>query len=149
MRLLLNQLRNASTEENVDVTETIRSMSEAFSQQSGPEGGSLLNITLNLSHGVMIPKYIADEVLWVIREALQNIIKHSQSRVAEIEMKNDDGLQIIISDSGVGFDVKNVLYGHYGLQGMRERILKLGGEFMIEAQQGTVIKFSIPIPRQI
>jgi signal transduction histidine kinase len=147
MRLLLNQLRNVSVEENVDVTESIRNMCEAFSQRRGPEGGSLLNINLNLSQGVVIPKYIADEVVWVIREALQNIIKHSQSRIADIEIKKEESLQIMISDDGVGFDVKNVLHGHYGLQGMRERVLKLGGEFTIESQQGTVIKFSIPIPR--
>ncbi len=151
MRLLLNQLRNASAEENIDVTESIRNMCEAFSQRSGPEGGSLLNVNLNLMQGVAIPKYIADEVVWVIREALQNVVKHSQSRAATIEMKKANHLQFMISDEGKGFDVKNILHGHYGLQGMRERILKLGGEFIIESQQGTgtVVQFSIPIPRQI
>lgn len=148
MRLLLAQLRNASVEENVDVAESIRNISEAFSQRSGPEGGALLNVKLNLSGGVVIPKYIADEIVWVIREALQNIVKHSQSRIAKIEMKKEDALQIVISDDGIGFDAKQVLHGHYGLQGMRERILKLGGDFLLETQQGTVIKFSIPIPRQ-
>lgn len=149
MRLLLNQLRNVSTDENIDVTESIQNMCEAFSQQSGPEGGPLLNIKLNLMRRVILPKHLADEVVWVIREATQNIIKHSQSRLAKIEMKKEDDLQIMISDDGVGFDVKNVLPGRYGLQGMRERVLKLGGEFTIESQQGTVIKFSIPIPRRI
>lgn len=147
MRLQLNELRNVSVKENAELAESIRNMSEAFSHQSGPEGGALLNLTLTLQHGVIIPKYIADEIVWVMREALQNIVKHSKSRTAKIEMSLTDVIQINISDAGIGFDVKKILPGHYGLQGMRERILKLGGEFIIESHNGTLIKFSVPTAR--
>ncbi len=146
MRLLLDQLRNAAVEENVNLTEAVRGACEAFAQRSGPEGGPLLSITLEMSKGVIIPKSIADEVLWVMRESLQNIVKHSGSREATVTIEKDAFLRGMIRDFGNEFDVNNLPAGHYGLRGMRERILALGGELNIGFDEGTIISFRLPLP---
>ena len=146
MRLLLNQLRNASAEENVDLTEAIQGACEAFAQRSGPEGGPLLSITLEMPKGVILQKSIADEALWVIREALQNIVKHSGSRDATVTVQKDTMLRGTIRDFGKGFDVNDLPAGHYGLRGMRERVLALGGELKIEFKEGTTVSFALPLP---
>ena len=56
----------------------------------------------------------------------------------------------MIKDDGIGFDVESLPAGHYGLRGMRERVLALGGELKIESVigVGTTIHFSLPLPRE-
>ncbi len=149
MRLLLNQLRNDSAGETVNLTEAVQSVCEAFARRSGPEGGALLSVTLDLPERVVIQKNIAEEALWIIRESLQNIVKHSGSRTAQIQVKQDAKLHVSIKDDGDGFDGNSLPSGHYGLRGMRERVLTLGGEFNIVSVigSGTTIHFSLPLPR--
>ncbi len=148
MRLLLDQLRNAEGESNANFAESVRGLCEALSQRSGYEGGQLLSIALEMPNGVILPRQTADEALWILREALQNIIKHSGSRAARVEIKKDARLRVAVRDDGNGFDAGAMPPGHYGLRGMRERVLALGGEFEINSKigVGTVISFALPIP---
>jgi len=149
MRLLLDQLRNANGESNVDFSEAVHELCEVLSRRSGPEGGQLLTILLNIPDEVILPKPIAEETLWTLREALQNVIKHSKSRTATIEVKKDAMLRIMIRDGGTGFDASATLMGHYGLRGMRERVLALGGDFQIDSKigVGTMLSINLPLPR--
>ena len=148
MRLMLAQLREASSEEKVDYAESLRAECEAFSNRSGPEGGSLLSITLEMPQVVIIQKNIASEATWVLREALQNVVRHSGGRNVTVRVSVDSFLQVRVSDDGAGFDVYAVPAGHFGLRGMRERVLALGGELTIDSEigRGTILKYKIPLP---
>ena len=149
MRLLLDQLRNPEGESNVDFAESVRGLCDALSHRSGPEGGQLLSVMLEIPRGVILPKNIADEAMWVLREALQNVIKHSGSRTAKVEIIKDAALYVRICDDGNGFDPTAMPPGHYGLRGMRERVLALGGEFNVKSEigNGTMLLFNLPLPR--
>ena len=151
MRLMLDQLRNSVGEANVDFSESVRSECEAFSHRSGPEGGALLSIELEMPREIILPKQIADEALWVLREALQNVTKHSGGRVARVEVKYDARLHVKIRDDGNGFDPHAIPAGHYGLRGIRERIFALGGELTVESEigKGTMLSFTVPIPESV
>ena len=122
-----------------------------MSRRTGPEGGPLLVVEVKSPAGLEIPFALANEALWVIREALQNIARHSGSRIAQIEVTRDDMLRVIVRDEGAGFDVTAAPAGHYGLRGMRERVLALGGEFKIDSEigRGTILSFSLPLPKEI
>jgi signal transduction histidine kinase len=148
MRLLLDQLRNASVEETVNLTEAIQSQCEALVRKTGPEGGPLLLVEMEIPAGLVIPSSVADAALWVMHEALQNIVKHSGCRTTKIEVTRDTLLRVKIADTGAGFNVTVTPAGHYGLRGMRERVLALGGEFKIESEigRGTILEFSLPLP---
>ena len=149
MRLMLDQLRNAVGEANVNFAESVRGECEAFSRRSGPEGGSLLSIELEMPREIILPKQIADEALWVLREALQNVTKHSGGRTARVEVKCDARLHVKVRDDGNGFDPHAIPAGHYGLRGMRERIFALGGELVVESEigSGTILLFTVPLPK--
>lgn len=149
MRLLLDQLRNAPAEETVHLTEAIQSQCEALAHKTGPEGGPLLLVETDAPAGLVIPSSVADAALWVIREALQNIVKHSGCRAARIGVSRDSSLHVKIEDAGAGFDVTSTPAGHYGLRGMRERVLALGGEFKIDSEigRGTILSFALPLPK--
>ena len=75
----------------------------------------------------------------MIQESLTNIARHAQCSEAEVRISRvmDGGgetLEIVVTDNGQGFDPHAVLES--GLQGMRERICKLGGEFNVDSGAG-------------
>lgn len=149
MRLLLDQLRNPSGEEPVELVEAIRGLCEALARRSGPEGGPLLTVALESPASVTVPSALGAEALWVVREALQNIVRHSGCRTANITVKTDSSLQVTVQDHGQGFDAQSLPAGHYGLRGMRERVLALGGGFEIESEpgRGTMLTISFPLSK--
>ncbi len=149
MRLMLDQLREASGKEKADFAESVRAECEAFSNRSGPEGGALLSVTLEMPQVVIIQKNIVNEAAWVLREALRNVVKHSGGRSVTVRVSVDSFLHVSVNDDGAGFDVHAMPAGHYGLRGMRERVLALGGELVIDSEigRGTILKYQIPLPR--
>ncbi len=67
----------------------------------------------------------------VIQELVNNIIKHSQAQNAEIIFSNSPtGLQIEISDDGIGYD-DNKTTENQGLYSITQRLKSIGGNFKI------------------
>ncbi|WP_291300032.1 sensor histidine kinase [Desulfosporosinus sp. BICA1-9] len=88
-----------------------------------------------------------------LQEGINNVVKHSGSTKANVTITlEDERLEMIINDSGKGFDPQKIadwsLVGnHFGIIGMKERIESLGGEFYITSNidHGVTLKASIPI----
>lgn len=67
----------------------------------------------------------------VIQELVNNIIKHSQAQNAEIIFSdNPDGLQIEITDDGIGYEDADDV-GNQGLYSITQRLKSIGGNFKI------------------
>lgn len=94
-------------------------------------------------------------VFRVIREACQNIIKHANATVIDIDlMYNEKELSIKIKDNGVGFDIQKLncnesQISNFGIANMRERIILLSGKFEIESEKGigTTVYATVPITK--
>jgi len=90
-------------------------------------------------------KQLEEAAYRIAQEALENTIRHSYATEVKLELKGDSkNLYMRIGDNGKGFDVK--LFGNknrFGLKGMRERALAIGGELEIESQpdKGCAIRF--------
>ena len=80
-----------------------------------------------------------------MQEALENVSKHSQARQCAIRFANHDGLEIEITDDGIGLP-PNIAPG-VGLRSMRERSEELGGSCVIESGEngGTRVLACLPI----
>jgi two-component system, NarL family, sensor histidine kinase UhpB len=84
-----------------------------------------------------------------VQEALHNVAKHSQARSVNIHLqKQDQKLMVLIEDDGVGIPSKT--HGRnrgFGLIGMRDRVVALGGTLRIVSSQasGTRIRIMLPI----
>ncbi len=84
---------------------------------------------------------IRRNIFLVIKEALQNIVKHANAtEVVIILAKETEGLALTIHDNGKGIDLDNVRQFSNGLKNMRKRMHDLGLEFSIERKEGTLIK---------
>jgi signal transduction histidine kinase len=67
----------------------------------------------------------------IVQEALTNITKHAQATKVEVSLETKEGrLAIAIRDNGQGFDRAQTASG-FGLRGMEERVLALGGTLSI------------------
>lgn len=83
----------------------------------------------------------------IIQEALNNILKHSQSKEYEIQfIYSNSYLKIIVSDHGVGFDPDSLQSRGYGLLNMGDRINAINGKMKIKSafNEGTLLIFELP-----
>jgi PAS domain S-box-containing protein len=86
----------------------------------------------------------------VLQEALQNVLKHSVSRCAQVLLSGHiDTINLTVKDSGPGFDAHEAVRGPgLGLTSMKERLTAVGGQFSIRSQRGhgTTIHAVAPLP---
>jgi signal transduction histidine kinase len=89
-----------------------------------------------------------EALYWIAREALHNTVKHAQATEVTVRIDSDPLLILEIQDNGTGFDPHMNYPGHLGLQSMRERAERLGGELQIfsTAGAGTSIQVRLPGP---
>ncbi|OGX28240.1 MAG: hypothetical protein A2879_05305 [Omnitrophica WOR_2 bacterium RIFCSPHIGHO2_01_FULL_49_10] len=101
-----------------------------------------------------IPSTKRYSIFRLITEALINIKKHSHAKNVDLNLEYDPdfNLKINIKDDGKGFDVDTERlsaskYGKWGLIGMQQRAVSLGGTFAITSrlQKGTEVSFKIPL----
>jgi signal transduction histidine kinase len=86
----------------------------------------------------------------IVQESLTNIGRHAGPAYVDVQLLHRDGtLQLSVRDDGRGF-VREAQAGakRYGLLGMQERALALGGQLDIRSApgQGTCVSLSIPWP---
>jgi PAS domain S-box-containing protein len=104
-----------------------------------------------LHHDVpeQIPTDVTLCVFRIIQEALRNVVKHSKTPAANVELSGTgDEIDLCISDSGVGFNPEVVRKtGGLGLVSMRERLRLIGGRMVVESEplRGTRIRVRVPL----
>lgn len=88
----------------------------------------------------------------VVREALNNIVKHARATEVHLRAALVDGaLHLCIEDNGVGFDSLESQPEADGLLNMRQRLTDVGGKFRIESRRGsgTIIRIETPLQRSL
>lgn len=84
----------------------------------------------------------------IIQEALTNVLRHAKARHVRISMQHSEGkLMLSITDDGVGFTPADYYSDSFGLVGMKERALAIGGELRVDSapRQGTCISLQVPV----
>ncbi len=104
-----------------------------------------LDMDESLPQVALIPE-VRHNIYLVVREALNNIVKHSKATQACLRFHwKDQTLNIVIEDNGCGFNGAEVASGN-GLLNMRRRLEKIGARFEIDSQPnaGTVCRIWLP-----
>jgi signal transduction histidine kinase len=87
----------------------------------------------------------------VAQEALRNIVRHSGAQSASVTLRpKEGGLQLLVTDDGVGFEPKAGRSAGLGVASMRERVREVGGKFSIcsEPGAGTTVQAWAPLTAQ-
>jgi signal transduction histidine kinase len=83
-----------------------------------------------------------------VQEGLTNVQKHSQATQVDLRIDfNRREASLLLEDNGIGFSNRDrEKDGHYGLNGLEERIDLVGGKIRIQSRKdkGTKIKINIP-----
>jgi len=100
-----------------------------------------------------VPNFVAGNLLLVAQEAIRNALQHADCRAVHVTARFDAAaaaIEVEVQDDGRGFDPEREPgpdRGHFGLQGMRERMERLGGTITIASVpgSGTRVRARVPI----
>jgi len=83
----------------------------------------------------------------ILQEALTNVMRHAQAHTVELTLAVEGKqLRLTISDDGVGFIEAKGRPVSFGLVGMRERVLIMGGQLSLDSQPGEGTTLSVTVP---
>lgn len=141
LRNCLWDLRNQTLEES--------DMNEAIQQTLAPHvGDAKLSIRFNVPRE-RLSDNTTHSILHIIRELASNAVRHGNATEIKIAGAiENDRLLFSVSDNGCGFDPDNrptVADGHFGLQGIQDRVDGFEGEMTIQSSPGKGTKVTISI----
>jgi signal transduction histidine kinase/ligand-binding sensor domain-containing protein len=94
---------------------------------------------------------VSEEVTRIAEEAIRNVVQHANAKSIEAILSYGGAeLRLTIRDDGVGMPQSLLTtgekVGHFGLIGMRERAVRIGGHLEVASREtvGTEITLSIP-----
>jgi len=107
------------------------------------------SVRLTLEHALPddLGPSVALTVYRVVQEGLINALRHAQpaSVIVRVQMEGER-LSVTVEDDGVGLPADWSRPGHFGLRGLRERVLNLGGVFTIGNHPPRGVRMAAEIP---
>jgi signal transduction histidine kinase len=87
-------------------------------------------------------------LLRITQESLTNVVKHASARNFKATLNvSGNKIQLQLVDDGRGFDPQNEHEG-FGLIGMKERVDRMGGEFIIRSKPGVGTEILVVLKTQ-
>jgi signal transduction histidine kinase len=84
-----------------------------------------------------IPDSLKLVIFRILQEVLNNVAKHSKASLVRLSLRKvKEEIELIVSDNGEGFDVKEMPRHGLGLVSMRERAELSHGNFSIQSDRG-------------
>jgi PAS domain S-box-containing protein len=142
VRAIINDLRPAALD--LGLHAAVQWQAKEFERRTG------ITCEVNIDHDEFdLGELRATALFRVVQESLTNIIRHSHAHRVQIDIKRNDGqLYMKIADDGVGIDLNSPRKEKaFGLIGIEERIVALGGTFAVVSRsgEGMTIVLSIPL----
>ena len=170
-KLFLDILKTKTDEELVDrsikninaIIQEVRSLSRSLVPSSISDLGLIASMTdlfeniraTNVLEVEFYPDNETDKLLSpnskltlyrIVQEQINNIIKHAQAKQVFVELfPEDDHIELIIADDGIGFDPETIKKG-MGLKNMRSRAELLSGKIDISSMPGKGSKIKVVLP---
>ncbi|GMQ78356.1 MAG: hypothetical protein BMS9Abin02_0859 [Anaerolineae bacterium] len=130
MRTLLMELRPSALEE--------AQLPDLFNQLSeSTMGRSSVQVSVNIDSNELIPADVRIALYRIAQESLNNVVKHSRAKTAELNLHynpEDKSILLSVVDDGCGFDLEDVSGHHLGLDIIRERAQGIGAALSIESE---------------
>jgi len=95
-----------------------------------------------------LPDATAIGLFRILQESLTNVMRHAEAHTVELNLSLSNGvLCMTVADDGKGFDQREERPASFGLVGMRERVLIMGGRLHLDSTQGegTTLRIYIPL----
>ncbi|GAA5002379.1 hypothetical protein GCM10023206_05280 [Acinetobacter puyangensis] len=114
--------------QDLDFSSALKKIIDEFSRQSAID----FELDNRVPHLNITAKQ-SIQLIYIIRESLSNIVRHSQATHARIyiEQQKQGDLKIYIHDDGIGMALKNKRSDSFGLEIMQERAERIGASLKI------------------
>ena len=103
-------------------------------------------IKLVVAEGTEVDAARREALLRIVREAVLNAARHSNAHAITVRLSNEAGVQLEVSDDGIGFDASAARRDRFGLISMRERAQALGAELSIDSEPGAGTTVQVVFP---
>ncbi|CAN7533885.1 response regulator [Pseudoduganella sp. LjRoot289] len=104
------------------------------------------SLTLALEDGQLDEKQ-AITVFRIVQESLTNIARHADASETAVTLRcSGEQCELAVDDDGGGFDPARVRPHTFGLLGIRERVLNLGGQVTVSSRPGGSTRISVHLP---
>jgi NarL family two-component system sensor histidine kinase LiaS len=109
-----------------------------------------LRCEISMDDDTDLPPAIEDELFRILQEAMANVLKHANATEVRVELTNEANhiVRLSVLDDGIGIDERMTEDTgiSYGLNTMKERAARLGGECRVwRREKGTAVDIQIPI----
>lgn len=133
VREMVSDMRGTKLEDEII---RVQQIVEAAQMEFRIEGNSQLDKT---------PLLIENVLSMCLKEAVTNIIKHSQASSCNVKItQSADEVLIKVKDNGVGIPDNIDSINRHGLGGMRERLEFVNGSLDIVSSNGTTLNIRVP-----
>ncbi|WEM96402.1 CHASE domain-containing protein [Telluria mixta] len=142
VRQIINDLR--PTVLDLGLSAAVEWQVNQFQRQTG------IQCEIRDDHGeIALPDHCATAFFRILQESLTNIVRHANATHTKVELRLHGGwLSLTVRDNGCGLPPggRNK-YGSFGLVGIEERIVILGGTCAVfsEPDGGTTVMVSAPV----
>ena len=124
-----------------------KDMTEALLKTLAPHiNEANLQVRFNVPRAIL-SESSAHDILRIVRELVINAIRHGHAKNIRVAGECRDGIvRFSVRDDGTGFseaDVPGPSQGHFGLQGIRERIGNRNGSMEIDSASGRGTKVTV------
>lgn len=145
-RAALNNLRTSTTRRN--------GLVEAFQQAAQTSGvTSSMRFVLSVEGAAQdLHPIVRDETYRIGTEAIRNAYLHSEATELEMTVSYAHNLTLRLRDNGRGIDpkfAKSGKPGHFGLQGMQERAIRIHGTLLVRSRPNSGTEVELVIPGEI
>lgn len=148
----LSAAKDLASQSLADVRRALQSMrEETFDLQQSLlvlvdrlQQGRSLDIRLRTNLPALSP-YVGHQLYYILQEGLTNVQKHAQATTVYLQSNvAEDALTLELIDDGCGFDPQ-IPHTGYGMRGMQERALIVGGHLKIDSTPGQGTRLTLTV----
>ena len=127
---LIHEMRPAALE-GQGLASALREYAARWSQ------GSEVPAEVNVRGEREVPLEVEQTIFRIAQEALANVAKHSGAKKSVLDLAYDvDTVTLRVTDDGRGFDPSKTSGDGFGMESMKERASRLGGNVEIKSKPG-------------
>lgn len=144
IRIISHELKNETLTHEYDFISLLESLLEKQSEISKFEFKLISKDSVIWDE---INNHFKINIYRILQEAIHNINKYAKASLVEITfLINNDKLNLVIKDDGVGFEI-NKIYSGIGLNNMKSRVNKFNGNLQIDSikNKGTNISIEVEL----
>ncbi len=111
-------------------------------------GGPHITLVCDFDEGALKPE-VSTAVFRIVQEALTNVLRHARATQASVSLRQEkSSLSISVMDDGIGISQEaRDNPASFGIIGMRERVIGLGGYISVRREMGggTLVAIDLPL----